>query len=98
MLRLLFVSILCFPPVATFAASREIQEIQRDLSLLQQAVQQLQRTQDEKFGALSESVRQVGDAAARANGSVAGIQTMLQQSLREQEKNVSAPVVGLSTK
>jgi TolA-binding protein len=98
MFRRLCVSILLLTPTATFAASREIQELQRDVGLLQQAVQQLQRSQDEKMASLTELMRQSLDASNRANTAVAVIQNTIQQSLKEQEKNVSAPVVGLGNK
>jgi tol-pal system protein YbgF len=98
MFRRLCVSILLFAPAASFAASREIQELQRDVGLLQQAVQQLQRSQDEKLAGLTELVRQSLDASNRANTAVAVIQNTIQQSLKEQEKNVAAPVVGLGSK
>jgi tol-pal system protein YbgF len=98
MYRRLCVSLLLILPAAGFGASREIQELQRDLGLLQQAVQQMQRSQDEKLAALTELVRQSLDASNRANTAVAVIESHLRQSLRDQEKNVVAPVVGVSTK
>jgi len=98
MFRRLSVSLLFLLPASGFAASREIQELQRDVGLLQQAVQQLQRSQDEKLAGLTELVRQALDASNRANTAVAIIQNGFQQNLRDQEKNVVAPVVGLSAK
>ena len=98
MLRRLCVSILFLVPACSFAASREIQELQRDVGLLQQALQQLQRSQDEKMAALTELVRQALDASNRANTSVAVIQNSLQQSVRDQEKSVAGPVVSLGAK
>lgn len=98
MYRRLCVSLLLLLPAAGFGASREIQELQRDLGLLQQAVQQMQRSQDEKLAALTELVRQSLDASNRANTAVAVIESHLRQNLRDQEKNVVGPVVGVSTK
>jgi tol-pal system protein YbgF len=80
------------------AASKEIQELQRDVALLQQQVKDLQRSQDEKFAAITELCRQSIDAANHANTGVAVIQSNLDKSLREQMDKVSTPVVGLSTK
>jgi len=97
-LRRLCVPLLFILPACSFAASREIQELQRDVGLLQQAVQQLQRSQDEKMAALTELVRQALDASNRANTAVAVIQNNLQQNIREQEKSVVTPVVTLGTK
>ena len=94
----LLVSILLLAPGGLFAASREIQELQRDVGLLQQALQQLQRSQDEKLVQLSEQVRGMKDDIARINSNVAVIQNSFQQSVRDQEKSVVGPVVGLGSK
>jgi tol-pal system protein YbgF len=96
--RRLWVSILFLVPAVGFAANREMQELQRDVGLLQQAVQQMQRSQDEKLAALLEAIRQTRDDAARANNTLAVIQNSFQQSVREQEKAVVGPVVGLGSK
>lgn len=98
MMRRLSVSMLLLASGCAFAANREMQELQRDVGLLQQAVQQLQRSQDEKMAALTELVRQALDSSQKANTAVAIIQSNLQQSIRDQEKTVVGPVVGLGTK
>ena len=41
-----------------FGASKEIQELQRDVALLQDQVRTLQRAQDEKFAAMQALVQQ----------------------------------------
>jgi tol-pal system protein YbgF len=96
--RLAVLPLLLLLPAAGFAANREMQELQRDLGLLQQAVQQLQRSHDEKLATLTEIARQAADASAKANTALAVIESNLRQSLRDQEKNVVAPVVGLGSK
>jgi tol-pal system protein YbgF len=98
MYRHLCVSLLLILPTAGFGASREIQELQRDIGLLQQAVQQLQRSQDEKLAALTELVRQSLDASNRANTAVAVIESNIRQGLRDQEKSVAGPVVAVGAK
>jgi TolA-binding protein len=80
------------------AASREIQELQRDVGLLQEQVKALQASQNERFAALNVLVQQAVDAANRANTSVAVIQSGVQQNLRDQESKVVTPVVGLSSR
>jgi tol-pal system protein YbgF len=98
MMRRLCVSVFVFASGAAFAANREMQELQRDVGLLQQAVQQLQRTQDEKLATLTELVRQALDSSNRANTAVAVIQTNIKDNLQDQQKNVVGPVVGLGSK
>ncbi|HXK05472.1 MAG TPA: tetratricopeptide repeat protein [Verrucomicrobiae bacterium] len=95
--RILLVCVLLTAPGFTFAASKEIQELQRDIALLQQQVKDLQRSQDEKFASLTELARQAIEAANRANTGVAVIQSNLDKSLRDQESKVVAPVVGLGS-
>jgi TolA-binding protein len=84
--------------VPSFAASKEIVELQRDLGLLQQQVKDLQRSQDEKFATVTELARQAIDAASKANTGVAVIQSSLSQSLKDQQSQVVGPVVAFGTR
>jgi tol-pal system protein YbgF len=94
----LCVWVLIASPTLAFAASKEIQELQRDLAQLQQQVRDLQRSQDEKFAALQMLVQQAVDNASKANTAVAVIQSGFQQNIRDTETKVVAPVVGLSSR
>jgi len=99
MFRRLCVVILAAAPVAAFAAaSKEMQELERDVAMLQDQVRQLQESQDKQLSALSALVQQALDAANRANTAVAVIQNGFQQNISQQESKVVAPVVGLSTR
>ena len=94
----LCVWVLMASPTLAFAASKEILELQRDLSQLQQQVRDLQRSQDEKFAALQVLVQQAVDNASKANTAVAVIQSGFQQNIRDTESKVVAPVVGLASR
>lgn len=96
--RGLLISILFLTPAFSFAASREIQELQRDLAQLQEMVRNLQQNQNERFAALTVLVQQAVDAANKANTQVAVLENGIRQTLRDQEKNVVAPVAGFGTK
>ena len=85
-------------PSLTFAASKEIVELQRDLALLQEQVRTLQRSQDEKFSAIQVLVQQALDSANKTSTSVALLQNNLQQSFKDQQKSVVDPVVGVGAK
>jgi tol-pal system protein YbgF len=98
MFRRLFILALAVSPGFAFAASKEIQELQRDVAQLQDMVRTLQRAQDEKFAALQVLVQQSVNAANEASRAVAVIQNSFQQNLRDQQEKVVAPVVGLSTR
>jgi TolA-binding protein len=87
-----------FCPIVTFAASKEIVELQRDLALLQEQVRSLQRAQDEKFSAIQVLVQQALDSANKTSTSVALLQNNLLQSFKDQQKSVVDPVVGVGAK
>lgn len=91
-------AILSFSPVRSFAANKDIQELQRDVAQLQDMVRQLQTSQDQKLVEIRTLVQQSLQAANDANRAVAVIQSSVQQSLRDQENKVVAPVVGLGTR
>jgi TolA-binding protein len=96
--RSLLVCVLLSLPAMAPAASKEIQELQRDVALLQQQIKDLQRSQDEKFSSVTELARQSIEAANRASTGVAVIQSNLDKNLREQTDKVATPVIGLSTR
>jgi TolA-binding protein len=99
MFRRLCVLILAAAPAVAFAAaSKEMQELQRDVALLQDQVRQLQQSQDKQLAAITVLVQQAVDASNRANTAVAVIQSSFQQNISQQESKVVAPVVGLSTR
>ncbi len=86
-----------FPPV-TFAASREILELQRDVAALQASITALQQSQNEKLAAMTVLVQQALDAANKANTATAVLDNSIRQTLRDQEKNVVGPVAGWGAK
>jgi TolA-binding protein len=92
------VLVLAAAPLPTWAASREIQELQRDVGLLQEQVKQLQETQNEKMAALTTLVQQAIDNANRAATGVAVIQNGFNQNTKDLEGKVVTPVVTLGTR
>jgi TolA-binding protein len=91
-------AVISLTPSPSFGASKEIQELQRDVAQLQDMVRQLQTSQDQKLVEIRTLVQQSLAAANDANRAVAVIQSSIQQSLRDQESKVVAPVVGLTTR
>jgi TolA-binding protein len=79
-----------------------MQELQRDVGMLQDQVKALQNSQNERLTELKTLVQQALDNANRANTGVAVIQNGFQQSLKDlgtqMESKVVGPVVGLSTR
>jgi len=95
---LLAAALVTVSPEPAPAASKEIQELQRDVAALQDMVKALQRSQDEKLATLSERVQQALTSANDTSRAVAVIQSGFQQSLKDQESKVVTPVVSLGTR
>jgi TolA-binding protein len=89
---------LAVAPLPAPAASREIQELQRDVGLLQEQVKELQQSQNEKLAALTALVQQAIDSANKATAGVAVIQSNFGQNTRDLEGKVVTPVVTLGTR
>jgi len=95
---LIAVVALTLAPMRAPAASKEIQELQRDLAALQEQVRILKESQDKQLSALTVLVQQALDNSSRSNTGVAVIQNNLQQSLKDLESKVVTPVAGMSTR
>jgi tol-pal system protein YbgF len=95
--RLILAASFAFPVICS-AASKEIVELQRDVAQLQDQVRNLQSSFDTKMGTLAAQVQQLADSAGRANNSLATLQGAIQEQLRQQGKEVMAPVANVGTK
>jgi TolA-binding protein len=73
----------------SFGASKEIVELQRDVAILQDQVRQVQRTLDEKLAQLTLLMQQTQDNSAKANNSLANIQTSVSDTLAQQIQPVT---------
>jgi TolA-binding protein len=99
MFRSLSLCIILLVPGLASAASKEVQllqELQRDVATLGDTVKNMQKAQDDKIKELSVLVEQSLKSSNDAVKAVSGIQSALQQSMREQESKVTTPVVNLS--
>src|ERR1039457_2553715 len=92
--RSLLVCLLLAVPILAPAASKEIQELQRDVAQLRDQIKEFQRSQDEKLAAILEAAHSSVEAARGASTSVA----VITSTLRDQTDKVATPVVGLSTR
>ena len=95
--RLILAALLALPAVCS-AASKEIVELQRDVAQLQDQVRSLQSSFDSKMGTLTAQVQQLVDSAGKANTSLATLQGAIQEQLRQQGKEVMAPVANVGSK
>ena len=94
--------LLLSPGSASAAASKEQQEMQRDIASLSDQVKELQKANDAKFGALQQQLQQMLDMANKTNTSVGSLNSGLMQTLQTELKNMKAQlaesITGLSVK
>jgi TolA-binding protein len=97
-LRAFAVCWLMAAPILAPGADKQIQELQRDIAILQQSIKDLQKSQDDKLSALLELSRQAIEAANRANTGVAVVNSSLEKSLKDLPEKLSGPVAGLASR
>src|SRR5215472_15423954 len=83
---------------AGFSASKEQQEMQRDIAQLQDQVQRLQSSFDQQMTAIRTLVEQALEAGNKANTSVSVLSREVTQTLDRELKDSLRPVAGLSAK
>lgn len=85
-------------PGSTFAASKEQQEMQRDIAQLQDQVRLLQSGFDQKMATLQTLVEQALDAGNKANTSVSVLSANVTQTLTRELGDTLRPVAGLASR
>ena len=96
--RTLAIATLLLPGGALFAASKEQQEMQRDIAQLQDQVRTLQSSFDKNMATLQTLVQQALDVANRSNTSVSVLNSNVTQTLERQLRESLTPVAGLAAK
>lgn len=91
---ILFVALAPF----TFGASKEIVELQRDVATLQDQVNKLQKSLDEKLISMQTVVQQTWDSVSKTNSALAVMQDRFSDAMKQQQASVSAPVASVGTK
>ncbi len=81
-------------PGLSFAQKREFVELQRDVAALQDQVRSLERSNSENMGRITGLLQQAIDSINKVSTSVA----VLDASMRERDKTVSAPMANLGAK
>jgi tol-pal system protein YbgF len=81
-----------------FGQKKEILEMQRDMSLLQNEVRSMKSSMDEKFAALNVLVKEALDNATKSNTSLAVLEKTIGDRLKDQQSALNAPVAGVNTK
>jgi len=85
-------------PCSVFGASKEMQELQRDIAQLQDQVRTLQSAIDQKMATLQTLAQQALDASTRANTSVSVLNAGVTSTLERTLHDALTPVAGLAAK
>ena len=82
----------------SFGASKEIQELQRDVSLLQDQIRTMQKDFSEKLVVIQTQVQTTLDSVNRTNSQVSGIERVFNEAMRQQQQSVTGPVQAVTQK
>jgi tol-pal system protein YbgF len=85
-------------PGSSFAASKEQQEMQRDIAQLQDQVRTLQSSFDQKLATLETLVAQSLDAGNKTNTNVSVLSSSVTQTLDRELKDALRPVAAIAAK
>ncbi len=93
-------TLVVFLALAPFAigANKDIQELQRDVAMLQDQIRTMQRTFDEKSASMQTMLQQTLDAVNRTNTAVAVMQSRFNDAVKEQQAGIVAPVTNVGQK
>lgn len=98
MKHVLTIALLAAAALPIAAQKREIVELQRDVAAMQEQIRTLQRTVDEKLGAMSVQTQQTFDSVNKINTAVAVLESGLRDRVADQLRGVAGPVAGISSK
>jgi tol-pal system protein YbgF len=82
----------------TFGASKEIVELQRDVAMLQDQVRNVQKSLDEKVTSMQTLVQQTLESVNKTNVAVALMEKSFGDAMKQQQQQVSAPVLTVTQK
>jgi tol-pal system protein YbgF len=85
-------------PGSMFAASKEQQEMQRDIAQLQDQVRMLQSAVDQGLGRLQTLVEQSLEAGNKANNGVNVLSSTVTQTMQRELQNALRPIAGITAK
>ncbi len=81
-----------------FGASKEIMELQRDVSMLQDQVRTLQSALDQKVAAIQTLTQQTLDSVNRTNTAVAVMENRFNETMKQQQQSLTLPVANVGQK
>jgi len=81
-----------------FGASKEMLELQRDVSMLQEQVRTLQSALDQKVAAIQTLTQQTLDSVNRTNTAVAVMENRFNEAMKQQQQSLNGPVANVGQK
>jgi len=90
--------LLLAPAGGAFAASKEIQELQRDVALMQEDIRTLQRSFDQQVAGLRTLTQQAVDNSNRTATSLGVLERVINDQISRGVGQMAAPVAGLGSK
>jgi tol-pal system protein YbgF len=82
----------------SFGANKDIQELQRDIAMVQDQVRNLQSSMDTKVAGMQTLVQQTLDSVNRTNTAMAVMENRFSDALKQQQQSVSGPVLTVTQK
>ena len=82
----------------SFGANKDMQELQRDVAMLQDQVRNLQSSVDMKVATLQTIVQQTLDSVNRTNTAMAVMENRFTDALKQQQQSVNPAVANVSQK
>ncbi|HTR36783.1 MAG TPA: tetratricopeptide repeat protein [Bryobacteraceae bacterium] len=83
---------------SVFGASKEIQELQRDVAMLQDQVRNLQSALDTKVAAMQALVQQTLDSVNKTNTAMAIMDNKFSDAMKQQQQSLNGPVANVGQK
>lgn len=90
--------LLLFLAPLSFGANKDIEELQRDVAMLQDQLRNLQSSFDMKVATMQTLVQQTLDSVNRTNTAVAVMENRFGDALKQQQQSVNGPVANVSQK
>lgn len=82
----------------TFGASKEIQELQRDVAILQDQLRNMQKDFGDRLVTMQTLVQTTLDSVNRTNNLVNVMENKFSDAMKQQQQSVSAPVLAVTQK
>jgi tol-pal system protein YbgF len=97
-IRGVLTAVLLLAPAASFAASKEMEALQRDVALMSEDIRTLQRSFDQQMAALKALTQQAVDNSTRISTSVGVVQQTLPDQIKREVGASLGPVAGMNTR